>query len=367
MTEPLPDFDRARRLARVGKGIEAQALSALLITRLVNVRYLTGFSGSAGMLLLLAGGPPVLMTDGRYTTQAKEELAIDAEIRVRGTDGYRPLLQELVPPGRLGLEAETTSWAELRRFEEWLTQSEKVPTQGLVESVRQVKDEGELARIARAVEIGDQAFELVISSLGPGRTELEVAASIEMSFKELGASGPSFESIVAAGERSAMPHARPTCEQIRRGDFVVLDFGCVVDGYCSDMSRTVVVGEPTPRQREIYELVSEAQEAARAAVRPGVEAGDVDEAARRVLREAGYGDAFSHSVGHGVGLEIHEAPWVRSASTDILEPGHVVTDEPGVYVEGFGGVRIEDQLVVTHSGPRTLTRSPKDLDSLVIR
>ena len=362
----FPAFDRSRRLSGVAALMEEAEVSALLVTRPVNVRYLTGFSGSAGMLYLPADGRPVLMTDGRYTTQAAEQLGIEAEIRIRGNDGYRPLLEAVAAPGRLGLEAEGITWAEARRIEDWLRHVVVVPTRELVERVRSVKDDGELARLRTAVEVGDETLARVLREMHPGRTELEVAARIESWFRELGASGPSFESIVAAGPRSAMPHTRPTTEELRRGDLVVLDFGCVVDGYCSDMTRTVVVGEPSARQRELYGVVSAAQEAARAAMVPGAPAQDADAAARRVISDAGYAEAFTHSLGHGVGLEIHEAPWARVGSSDVLEVGHVVTDEPGVYLPGFGGVRIEDMVAVAHGGCRTLTGSPKDLDSLVV-
>jgi Xaa-Pro aminopeptidase len=236
----------------------------------------------------------------------------------------------------------------------------------MVETVRMVKDEAELACLERAVSIGDETLCKLLDEIRPAMTEQMVAARIEATFRELGASGPSFESIVAGGARAALPHAHPTQAPLEEGDLVVLDFGCVVEGYCSDMTRTIAVGRPSPRHREIYDLVAVAQDAGREAIRPGSPAGQADAAARAVIEEAGYGPQFSHPLGHGVGLEIHEAPWVRASSTDILAPGHVITDEPGIYIPGFSGVRIEDMVVVTDDGCRTLTSSPRDLDALTV-
>ena len=361
-----PSFDYPIRMESVRSTMESLELDGLVISRMVNIRYLTGFTGSAALLYLGADGATVLATDGRYTTQAAEELAIDAVVRIRGVEGYRPVLEDCVAPGRIGLEADTTTWSDVRHYNEWLPEAKLVPTTDVVEGARKVKDKGEMVRIERAVEIADETLAAVMGHIRPGVSEVSVAARIEAEFRARGASGPSFDTIAATGPRSAMPHAHPTSAPVEAGHLLVLDFGCVVEGYCSDMTRTLVVGAPTARQREVYELVSAAQEAARAMAAPGVCVGDLDRAARAVIESGGHGEAFSHPLGHGVGLEIHEAPWVRGTTTDTLEPGYVVTDEPGVYLPGFGGVRIEDMIVVTASGCRTLTRSPKDLASMTV-
>jgi Xaa-Pro aminopeptidase len=317
------------------------------------------------MAVVTAAGDRILMTDGRYTEQAAEE-ADGCEVMIRGDEGYRPLLQAAVPPARVGVEVESISWAESERFRDWLTGVTLVATDGVVEAARMVKDDGELGRIEEAVRIGDEALLRVLPEIRPGRREIEIAAHLEASFRALGAEGPSFETIVAAGPNGAKPHHRAGASVLARGDLVVMDFGCVVDGYCSDMTRTVSLGPPSGDQRAMYDVVARAQEEARAAYEPGRSAADPNDIARRVVDEGGFGEHWQHPIGHGVGLEIHEAPWVRPRSADTLAGGHVVTDEPGVYVPGVGGVRIEDMVVVTESGCRTLTQSPTDLDFLII-
>jgi len=361
----FPPFDYARRVDSVRQSLHELGVDGLLVTSLVNVRYLTGFTGSAAMAHV-SDHRVLLMTDGRYTTQAEEEVVAGTEIAIRGDDGYRPIVQAAVTSGRHGLEAEAVSWAESRRVAEWLPSVELAPTSGVVEEVRTQKDAGEMARLEAAVSIGDATLQRLMPEIHAGRTESQIAALIESSFRDLGASGPSFPPIVAAGSRSAMPHHRAGPAPLERGDLVVLDFGCMVDGYCSDMTRTAIVGKPTAEQRALYALVKDAQEAARQCARSGVPASELDHAAREVIAAAGHGDAFSHSLGHGVGLEIHEAPWARATSTDILQPDHVVTDEPGVYLAGYGGVRLEDMLAVTETGCRTMTSSPHDLDFYVV-
>jgi Xaa-Pro aminopeptidase len=354
--------DRAVRLrARMGEA----GSDALLVNNLTNIRYLTGFTGSAAMLLVR---PDDLMfvTDGRYRDQAAAQLAeamVTADICIgRTAEEQRDLLApKLVGIGRLALEAETVTWAQQRRFaEDWFPGVELVPTEGVVEGLRLVKDAGEVARIEAACAIADAALAAVRHRLGEGATEAEIALELEWQMRRLGAEGPSFDTIVASGPNGAMPHHQAGARRVTDGDLVVLDFGALVDGYHSDMTRTVMVGEPSDTQLRMFEAVTASQAAGVAAVRAGVEVTDVDEACRSILRDVGWGEAFSHGTGHGVGLDIHEAPRVSFSATGSLADGHVVTVEPGVYLPEHGGVRIEDTVVVSADGCRTLTLAPKD-------
>jgi Xaa-Pro aminopeptidase len=262
--------------------------------------------------------------------------------------------------GRVGLEAEHVSWAAHGRYEaEWFPGSSLVATAGLVEDLRAVKDPGEIARIRAACSIADRALAEVRPTLLDRPTEREFARELDHRMRTLGATDTSFETIVASGPNGARPHHRPSDRTVVEGDLVVIDFGALVDGYCSDMTRTFVVGEPTPIQQRMLDVVTASQAAGVAAVAAGVAASAVDAACRSVIDEAGWGDAFTHGTGHGVGLDIHEAPRVARTSTATLVPGHIVTVEPGVYLEQHGGVRVEDTVVVTEGGAEPLTRAPK--------
>jgi Xaa-Pro aminopeptidase len=340
----------------------------VLVTSLTNIRYLTGFTGSAGLLFVLPG-EVVLITDGRYGLQATEQLAgaeVTAEVLIaRGAD-QAERAREIVGRHRLptlGLEAAHVSWARQQSLAaDWFPGVELVSTVGLVEGLREVKDGGELARLAAAARIADEALEYVRPQLGRGLTEAAFAGALDFEMRRLGASGPSFETIVASGPNAAMPHHRPGARLIRPAEPVVIDFGARFDGYCSDMTRTVWLDAVTdPDLRRAVDVVLESQAAGVAAVRAGVPAAEVDGACRQVIAAAGWADFFVHGTGHGVGLDIHEAPSVAATSTDTLEAGHVVTVEPGVYLPGLGGVRIEDTVVVTADGCRPLTSTPKDL------
>jgi Xaa-Pro aminopeptidase len=358
--------DIVGRIPRLRQRMAGTA-DALLVTRLVNIRYLTGFTGSAGLLLLLPD-EAVLVTDGRYKDQSAEQLAaagVDARIAIGSTAAAQ---QETVSKaaagiGRLALEAHDVTWSQQRAFAaEWFAGSELVATENLVEELRRVKDPGELARMAEAARIADHALEITRPLLAHEPTEEEIAIALDFAMRRGGATGPSFPTIVASGPNAAKPHARPGSRRIREGDLVVLDFGAVYDGYCSDMTRTVCVGEPrSDTARRMVDVVAESQRAGVAAVRAGVTAVAVDDACREVIKAAGWGDAFVHGTGHGVGLEIHEDPRVSYSSADTLEVGHVVTVEPGVYLPEHGGVRIEDTVIVTEDGCTVLTNAPKDL------
>jgi len=262
---------------------------------------------------------------------------------------------------RLGLEADGVTWSQQREFGEWFPNAELVATNGLVDGLRMVKEAGEVDRIRAACAIADDALGELLPTLAEHPTEREFALRLEFAMRERGATGVSFDPIVASGPNGAKPHARPSDRRVETGELVVIDFGCVVDGYCSDMTRTVSVGDPGPDARHLWNTVLDSQRRGCAAVAVGAECAAVDRASRDVIAEAGWSDAFIHGTGHGVGLEIHESPRVASTSTGTLAAGHVVTVEPGVYLPGIGGVRIEDTLVVTADGPVALTLFPKEL------
>jgi Xaa-Pro aminopeptidase len=363
----LPPMDVAGRVDRLRAALDGAGCDALLVTHLTNIRYLTGFTGSAAVLLLDAGGL-TFVTDGRYEEQAGGQLAaarVDADVQVgRTVARQREIITERTArTARLGLESEHVSWAAQRRYaDEWFGGSQLVPTVGLVESLRLVKDDGEVARIEAACAIADTALASVAPLLDDGPTEQTFALALDTEMRRQGADDISFETIVAAGPNGSRPHHSPSDRRILRGDLVVIDFGALVDGYHSDMTRTIAVGGPgslDDTQTRMVEVVRASQAAGVAAVRAGVATKDVDAACRQVIVEAGWGDAFVHGTGHGVGLDIHEDPRVSTVADDMLAPGHVVTVEPGVYLPGHGGVRIEDTVVVTESGCRTLTRAPK--------
>lgn len=360
--EPLPGLETAERLGRLREQLSAAQCEALLVTKHENVRYLSGFTGSAGMLFVTKDNA-LLVSDARYRDQAPEQIAacgaaIEVEIG-RPDAQFEALVKGSVGVGRLGLEASALSWSLQMRCAEAFS-CELVPTKGVVEALRVQKDEGELARIELACEIADVAFAQVKDRLAEELSESDFAAELEFEMRRRGASGPSFETIVASGPNSAMPHARPTERVVREGDLVVIDFGATFDGYHSDMTRTIFIGEPDPESAELIDAVLFAQRAGLRAVSAGTSAAAVDEACRTSLEEAGYGEYFLHSTGHGVGLEIHEAPAVSPGSADSLVLNSVIAVEPGAYLTGKGGVRIEDSVAVTASGGRVLTKSTKD-------
>jgi Xaa-Pro aminopeptidase len=363
--DALPAMDVAGRIGRLRAEFADAGIDALLVTFLPNVRYLTGFTGSAAMVLVTPDAA-LFTTDGRYRTQSAEQLdgaGVDAtiEIGVTAADQRDVFARALDPGARVGLEAHAVSWSLQRALADAFDGHELVATDGLVEQLRLVKEAGEVARIHAACAIADDALGALLPSLHEGRTERDFALDLEVEMRRRGASGNSFDPIVASGPNAAKPHARPSSRVIERGELVVIDFGCIVDGYCSDMTRTVSVGDPGPDARRIWDVVRESQWAGRDAVRAGVDCATVDAACREVIAAAGWADAFVHSTGHGVGLEIHEAPRVAASARDTLATGLVVTVEPGVYLPGVGGARIEDTVVVTPDGSDPLTAFPKEL------
>jgi Xaa-Pro aminopeptidase len=353
----------AARRGRLRAILRDEGLDAALISSLVNVRYLTGFTGSNGALLVGAAGTDVLCTDGRYLTQSAAQ-APDLE-RVIDRAGAAALADRAGTDRvrRLGYESHAVTVDLYATLAERAGGAELISLRQAVERLRTAKDDAEIDALRRACAIADRALADLIAAGGlrPGRTERAVGRDLDARMLDLGADGPSFETIVATGPNSAIPHHRPDGRELAAGDFVKLDFGALYGGYHSDMTRTLVLGEPAGWQREVYDLVAAAQAAGRAALRPGAEVVAVDRAARAVIEDAGYGDQFLHGLGHGVGLEIHEAPTLSALGAGTLADRMPVTVEPGVYLEGRGGVRIEDTLVVRPDGPELLTTSTKDL------
>ena len=359
---PLAPMDVAGRSERLQAALADAEVDALLVTNLTNIRYLTGFTGSAALLLVAPEGL-TFVTDGRYGQQAEAQLSavgVRAAIEVSGT-GQKDLVAGAVAAAgvnRLGLEADAVTWAAQRAYDEhWFPKLDLVPTAGMVGGLRLHKDDGEVERIAAAGTIADAALAQVRARLAERPTEMEFGLELDTAMRRLGAGDVSFETIVASGPNGARPHHRPGHRTIAEGDLVVIDFGALVDGYHSDMTRTVMVGEPSTTQARMYDVVTEAQAAGVAAVRHEAEAKAVDDACRAVIDRAGWLDAFLHGTGHGVGLDIHEDPRVGQKSTATLSSRCVITVEPGVYLPEHGGVRIEDTVVVTPDGcqPVTLT------------
>jgi len=354
----------SQRRGNLCRPLASAGLDAMLVTDLVNVRYLSGFTGSNAALLVFADddADAALATDGRYRTQAAQQASgVRLEIeRACGPHLARLAADEGV--ARLGFESNVVTvdgYDQLARAGE----VELVRAAGTVEALREVKDDGEKALLRLACEAADAALTDLVErgGLRPGRTERQVARDLEALMLDHGADGVSFETIVAAGPNSAIPHHRPTDAQLAAGDFVKIDFGALVGGYHSDMTRTFVLGHAAQWQLEIYELVAAAQRAGREALAPGKACSEVDAAARAVIADAGFAENFGHGLGHGVGLEIHEAPGISAASVATLHAGSAVTVEPGVYLAGRGGVRIEDTLIVGDKSPELVTRFPKEL------
>jgi Xaa-Pro aminopeptidase len=363
-----PDWSaRHRRLAST---LKARSLDALVVSTRANVRYLCGFGGSSG-LLVAAPDRRWLLVDGRYAQEAREELASRA---VPGTDIERideataDALSAIVARiglRRVGFEARDVTVATIESWREGAPSVEWIRTDGAIEEQRAVKDAFEQAVFRRAGSKLSDVARILCSLVKIQSSEIEVARAIDRALESAGFSGPAFPTIVASGPNSARPHARPTDRRLAAGDLVVLDFGGVLDGYCVDLSRTASVGNPSSEARRLYETVREAQSAALAAIRPGESGAAVDAAARGVLARAGLAETFLHATGHGLGLEVHEAPRLGRASgrtaPSVLAEGMVCTVEPGAYVGGFGGVRIEDDVLVTGSGCEALTDAPRDL------
>ena len=363
-------MDYKGRQRRLHESLPSNRLDGLLVTHLPNIRYLCGFTGSAGSLLI-SDKKNVFFTDGRYRTQARAEVqGCTVVVSKKGplgacADWLRASKSRSRMRRRIGIESEHFTVAERTRLAAILPRDSLLrPAPALIERSRMVKDAEEIAQIRSAVLLGANLFDIILTTIRPGVRESEVAAELEYAARKAGAEGMSFPTIIAGGTRSSLPHGRASEAAISSRGFVVCDFGVILAGYCSDMTRTVYVGRPAGEARRVYEAVRRAQQAAIEAVRPGVAVGEVDEAARKLLKKINLDRYFTHSTGHGVGLEIHEPPRIAAGQAEVLRPGMVITIEPGVYIPGKFGVRIEDMVVVTERGCQVLTPTSKTMMTL---
>ena len=353
------------RIEKLREQMKALGLDSILISNRSNIRYLSGFTGSSA-LIYLGHNQKVLITDFRYIEQATLQCP-EFEIFNQTTKGLIGAALEIAKnheDKHIGFESDHTNYStylSLKEHDEFVF----VPTKEIVENLRQVKDASEIEKLKQAEHIGDLAFEHIIPFIQreykKGLTETDIALELERFMRMQGASGNSFNPIIAAGSKSSLCHAVPGKETLHEGDFLVMDFGCIYEGYCSDMTRTVVIGQPSPKHIEIYETVLKAQQEALAAIKSGVKGKEIDAVARKVITDAGYGEYFGHGLGHSVGIDIHENPRFSTAEERTIEEGMVLTVEPGIYLPGFGGVRIEDMVVVTKEGIENLTHSKKEL------
>jgi Xaa-Pro aminopeptidase len=350
------------RLNELKKKLDELGLDAFLIKKIFNVRYLSGFSGSAGVLLLTKN-KNYFISDFRYKSQSSAEVSKDFEIIIykQASNGF---LGDLIKENNLkkiGVEGNALTLSEFESLKKEFSAVEFIPVDSLIEKAVIRKTEWEIGEIKKAVEITDRVFEKMLTMIKPGLTEKEIAAEITYHHKKFGAEKDAFDPIVASGERSAFPHARPTDKKIQSGELVTLDFGCTFNGFNSDLTRTIAVGKIPDDAVKIYNIVKEAQQLGLDNVRIGIKGKDLDAFPRNYITEKGYGDNFGHGTGHGLGLEVHEIPKINQYSEYVLEENNVFTVEPGIYVEGFCGVRIEDDVVVRKNGCEILNKSPKEL------
>jgi Xaa-Pro aminopeptidase len=358
--------ERRERLRPTLRSGDAEGVAVVSPT---NVRYLTGFTGESS-ILLVGRERDVILSDGRFTTQLAQECPdLEARIRPTGVEMAAELGRVVVGLGwrHLAFEASACSVAEYQGLRDAMPIVELLPVKGWVDSLRRVKDAGEIEEIRAAIRCAEKAFTMVRAGLRAEDSEKDVADAIDASMRRCGASAASFPTIVAVGVRAALPHARPTgSARIGDGELVLLDWGASGEPYKSDLTRVLLTGKVTPKFETIYRTVLAAQQRAISAIRPGAKAHDIDAEARSAIEEAGFGGFFDHGLGHGIGMEIHEAPRVRKGSPDILEVGNVITVEPGIYLPDWGGVRIEDDVLVTADGSEVLSRIPKSIDSILI-
>ncbi|MGM1045983.1 MAG: M24 family metallopeptidase [Bacillota bacterium] len=349
-----------KRVKQLREKLQSHGLSAMLVASPINRRYLTGFTGSAGYVLITRE-QSYLLTDFRYMTQAPQQAA-GFKVVEHGAKVMDTVKELLATEGitSLGFEQEHVTYAVFAAYTEQLKPVSLVPVSGLVEELRIFKDSEELKVMQRAADLADATFSHVLSIVETGKTEREIDLQMEMFMRSHGATSSSFDTIVASGERSALPHGVASERVIQGDEFITFDFGALLDGYCSDLTRTIAVGTPDPKLKEIYDIVLEAQLHALDHIKPGMTGREADALARDIITKYGYGDYFGHSTGHGLGMEVHESPRLSKLSDDVLKPGMVVTVEPGIYLPGLGGVRIEDDIVITETGIHILTSSSKE-------
>ncbi|MDR2276243.1 MAG: Xaa-Pro peptidase family protein [Vagococcus sp.] len=348
------------RVNNLREEMKSEGISSFLITSPYNLRYLTGFTGTTG-LALIGLEEAFFITDFRYTEQAAKQ-CVGFEI-VKNVGPILEVVADLVESKNIENLGFEESFVPFKQYVELegLLEVDLIPVSGMVEELREIKDEEEIAIVEKACEIADKAFSHILTYIKPGMTEIQVANELDFYMRSLGASSVSFETIVASGLRSAMPHGVASEKVIEQGDMITIDFGCYYNGYVSDMTRTISLGEPSDKLREIYNVVKEAQQKVLDVAKPGMTGVELDAVARDYIASKGYGEAFGHSTGHGIGLEIHEGPNVSKLAEKAFVPGNIITNEPGIYLPGIGGVRIEDDMLVTENGIKRLTHSEKEL------
>jgi len=351
------------RIEKVTQAMREEGIDGLLLTGEANVRYVSGFTSGDSYVILTEKGL-FFLTDSRYTEQAAQECGGFSVVDYRRDAST---LEETIAAGcsdlgikRLGFEKEIVAYSLYESIRTHLDRVDFVPTQGIVEGVRIVKEEAEIQILKKAAAIAAAALTDLIPLIKPGLTEQDIQRELEYLLMKNGASGTAFPTIVASGPRSSLPHGAPSQRSVEQGDFITIDFGALYQGYCSDMTRTIAIGRVSEEQRKIYDVVKKAQETALAGIRPGMTGAQIDKLARDVIKEAGYGEYFGHALGHSVGLEIHESPNFYPREETVIRPGMVITVEPGIYVEGVGGVRIEDVVVITEDGCENITHSAKE-------
>lgn len=348
------------RLEKLRKLMGEENLPALLVTSPYNLRYLTNFTGTTGLALITLE-KAFFVTDFRYLEQVAAQVSGYEIVENKG-----PILQEVEhilekeSISTLGFEKDHVTYSTYEALEELSCQG-LIPVSEMIESLREIKDEKEIATIKKAISISDAAYDYILKMIKPGMSEIEVANQLDFFMRAQGATSVSFDTIVASGKRSAMPHGVASNKLLEKGDMVTLDFGCYYEGYVSDMTRTFALGDPGEKMKEIYDIVLKANEAVIEAAKAGVSGADLDEIARKIIGDAGYGENFGHGLGHGIGLEIHEGPAVSKNNHTPFVPGNIITDEPGIYLPGLGGVRIEDDLLILENSCEVLTKSPKTL------
>ncbi|MDF2521200.1 MAG: aminopeptidase family protein [Clostridia bacterium] len=354
-----------KRLAKLRERLAANNLDAAFLYSKENRRYISGFTGSTGYVVVTAN-KAYFITDFRYKDQAQNQCK-GFEVIIHGSTTLMSEIKNAIQGSnvkRLGIEDGFMTASMYENLKSNLEGVEIAPLKDTLEAIRMIKDADEIANIEKAASIADEAFKHMLDFIKPGLTEQEVALELEYTMKKLGATDLSFESIVASGVRSSLPHGVFTDKVINNGEFLTLDFGCVYNGYCSDMTRTVFVGKADEKQKKIYNIVLEAELKVLEHIKPGMTGKDVDKVARDIITKEGYGENFGHGLGHGVGLAVHEEPRLSPMGERTLEAGMIVTDEPGIYISEYGGVRIEDLVLVTEDGCRTLSKSPKHLIEL---
>jgi Xaa-Pro aminopeptidase len=350
------------RIKKLREKLNQENLDLLLVTALPNIRYLCGYTGSNG-ILLISKDKAIFLTDFRYKEQVKKEVK-GAKIKIAQRELFSTLPEINLLKGKrikAGFETRYLSFQLYERLKTLLPQVLWVPTENLVESLLVTKDEDEIKKIKKAADISAKAYLEILPFFRPGTKELDIAAELEYRIRKNGGSGSAFEPIVASGLRSAMPHARASSKTLKKGEFVTLDFGASYDGYVCDITRTVVLGNATPRQKKIYNLVLKAQTRAVESARSGMKGFELDKVSRDIIKKAGYQKYFGHGLGHGIGLLVHDSPGINTKSQEVLKPGMVITIEPGVYIPGWGGVRIEDDVLITRNGCKVLTQIEREL------